>query len=425
VRIFLNGGDDRAIIRGDASADIILRIIGGDGDDVVLDSIPGGDAALRVYDAVGNDRFESPRQSTIDRKPYVPPSTGLVQHTVRDWGTWLYMQRSVTYEPTIGVLASISGTRFTYGFRRYPFASRSTVRLDVSPSERRPRLTYNGTFHKMNATQLLNVQLMASGLELIRFHGLGNETRNDSSTSHYRVFQNLFRVEPMWVLEATPQTTFSLGAVGQYTTTRDDANTFVGVTRPYGSGPFGEVGARVGLEIDRRDVPNAARKGFRLAAHSTLYPAIWSVDRTFAEADMVASTYVSARGYLAPTLALRAGGQHVWGKFPYHNAAFLGGSRSLRGWNEQRFAGRSSLYGSAEVRLRLGRYSILVPADIGLIGFSDVGRVFVDSENSDEWHNSVGGGISIAPIARTHTVTLSVARGRERTGFYIRSGFAF
>lgn len=425
IRVFLNGGDDRAIIRGDAKTDITLRIIGGDGDDVVIDSIPGGDGALRMYDAAGNDRLESPKHTTIDRKPYMPPSTDLVQHTVRDWGTWVYMQRSVTYAPTIGVLASISGTRFSYGFRRYPFASRSTVRLDVSPSERRPRLTYDGRFHRMNAAQYLDLQLMASGLELIRFHGFGNETRNDSSTSHYRVFQNLFRVEPMWVFEATRQTTFSLGAVGQYSTTRDDAGTLVGATRPYGSGPFGEVGARIAVEVDRRDVPNAARKGFRLAAQSTLYPALWSVDHTFADADVVASTYVSAGGVLAPTLALRAGGQHVWGTFPYHNAAFLGGSRSLRGWNEQRFAGRTSLFGSAELRARLGRFSILVPADIGLIGFTDVGRVFFDPEGSDVWHSGVGGGVSIAPIARSHTVTLSVARGRERTGFYIRSGFAF
>jgi outer membrane protein assembly factor BamA len=335
------------------------------------------------------------------------------------------MQRSVTYAPTIGVLASISGTRFSYGFRKYPFASRSTVRLDVSPSERRPRLTYDGTFHQVNSSQLLNLRVMASGLELIRFHGLGNDTRNDSSTSHYRVFQNLFRVEPMWVFKSTQHLTWSLGAVGQYTTTRDDDRTLVGATRPYGSGSFGEAGARMELEVDRRDVPNAATQGFHLAARSTVYPAVWSVDRTFADVDAVASTYLSARGYFAPTLAIRAGGQHVWGTFPYHNAAFLGGSRSLRGWNEQRFAGRSSLFGSAEVRVRLGRYSILVPADIGLIGFTDLGRVFADSESSDAWHSGFGGGISIAPIARTHTVTLSAARSRERTGFYIKSGFAF
>ncbi|MGH7713185.1 MAG: hypothetical protein ACREOG_17980, partial [Gemmatimonadaceae bacterium] len=250
VRVFLNANDDRAIVRGAAARDITVRIIGGDGDDMVIDSVPGGDRALRVYDAAGNDRVVSPAGTTIDRKPYRPPSAERVQHTVRDWGSWSFMQRAASYAPSFGVLASISHTWLRYGFRQDPFASRSTVRLDVSVNEQRPRLTYDGTFRKMNSTQFVDLRLMASGLELIRFHGFGNETRSDSATSYYRVFQNLFRVEPAWVFNPNRHTTWSLGGVAQYTSTRDDAATLVGDTQPYGSGTFGEVGARLAVVVD-------------------------------------------------------------------------------------------------------------------------------------------------------------------------------
>ena len=427
IRVFLNAGNDRAIVRGARSNDIKIRIIGGDGDETVVDSIPGGDAALRVYDSTGTDRVVGQGNTAIDRSAYRPPGTDMVQHTLRDWGTWTFVQRAVTYSPTVGVLASASLTHYRYGFRRNPYSSRSMVRFDASINERRPRLTYNGVFRPMNSANYLDLELMASGLELIRFHGLGNETPSDSGTDYYRVFQNLFRAEPAWVIPAGKHVTWSLGGVVQFTETRDGAgtHTLLAAQRPYGSGSYGEVGARLALSLDGTDLANAPTKGVRLRAIGTLYPAIWDVASTFGEGQVEASTYLSAKGHFAPTLAFRAGGQHVWGTFPYHSAAFLGGSSTLRGWDEQRFAGRSAIYGSSELRVRLGKLGVLVPADIGLLGFADVGKVIMDGESSDELHNGIGGGIWIAPITRTHTVSVSFARGRERTGFYLKSGFAF
>ena len=339
---------------------------------------------------------------------------------MRDWGTWSYTQRAASYAPSVGVLASISHTWFRYGFRKDPFASRSIARLDVSLGERRPRLTYDGTFRRTNSTRVTNVQLTASGLELIRFHGIGNETSSDSGTSYYRVFQNLFRFEPAWVLRGGEHTTWSLGVVAQYTETRANAKR-LRTTRPRECS-FGQAGGRLSasspakrLRADPR-LPTAA--GAPLSA-------IWDVESTFGEAHASASTYLSAKVPLAPTLALRAGANRVWGTFPFHEAAFLGGSSTLRGWDEQRFAGRSAVFGASELRVLLGKVFIIVPADLGVVGFADVGQVAVDGERSDVWHSGVGGGIWIAPITRVHTVSLTVARGRERTAFYVKSGFAF
>ena len=36
-----------------------------------------------------------------------------------------------------------------------------------------------------------------------------------------------------------------------------------------------------------------------------------------------------------------------------------------------------------------------------------------------------GGGLWLAPITRVHTVSISIARGRERIGYYVKSGFVF
>jgi hypothetical protein len=425
VRLFLHGGDDRVVVRGASNRRIHIRVIGGDGDDVVADSIPGGDRAIHVYDSSGTNRVESPRNVGIDRKPYRPPTTARAENAIRDWGSWSYTQRAVSYASETGLLATILHTRVGYGFRRDPYSSRSTVRLDHSFGEQRPRLSFDGSFKGSNSENSFGLHALASGIEVIRFHGLGNETSSGRSTGYYRAFQNLFRIEPQWEIALPQRTTVSLGAVGQYTATRDGSQTLVSESAPYGSGTFGELGARADIEVDRRDAPKFPTKGFRLFAAGSVFPALWSVDQTFGQASVSAATYLTAKGPITPTLALRAGAEHRWGNFPFHDAAFLGGLGSLRGWDVQRFAGRSSLYGSAELRLFLTKVSIIVPADFGVMGFTDVGRVYADGDESDHWHTGVGGGIWIAPLTRSNTVSASFARGRERTGFYVTTGFSF
>jgi hypothetical protein len=59
------------------------------------------------------------------------------------------------------------------------------------------------------------------------------------------------------------------------------------------------------------------------------------------------------------------------------------------------------------------------------MGFTDVGRVFADRDDSDQWHSGVGAGVWIAPLVRRNTVSASFAHSRERTGFYFSTGFSF
>ena len=115
----------------------------------------------------------------------------------------------------------------------------------------------------------------------------------------------------------------------------------------------------------------------------------------------------------------------MWGTFPFHDAAFVGGASSLRGWGEQRFAGHASVDGNAELRLFLTRYFLVVPGEFGVFALADAGRVYAAPERSHAWHTGVGGGVWVAPLARGNTISLAVARGRERTGVYVRSGFLF
>jgi hemolysin activation/secretion protein len=103
----------------------------------------------------------------------------------------------------------------------------------------------------------------------------------------------------------------------------------------------------------------------------------------------------------------------------------VGGASTVRGLREQRYAGDGALYGNAELRLRLGRFFAVLPGDYGVFGLADVGRVFLDGESSDTWHTGAGGGIWFDFLERANTISVAVARGDNRTAFYLRAGFAY
>jgi hemolysin activation/secretion protein len=113
------------------------------------------------------------------------------------------------------------------------------------------------------------------------------------------------------------------------------------------------------------------------------------------------------------------------GTYPFHEAAFVGGADSLRGFATQRFAGDASAVGNAELRLHLGRYFLVLPGEYGVFALADAGRVWVDGERSRRWHTAAGGGLWFAYFRPDHTVTISVVRSAEKTAFYLAMGFAF
>ena len=111
------------------------------------------------------------------------------------------------------------------------------------------------------------------------------------------------------------------------------------------------------------------------------------------------------------------------GVAPLNDAVYVGGGSTVRGYAEQRFAGRSGAYGNAELRVAVGRLSA---GDVGVFGLADGGRVWVSGESSDRWHGAAGGGVWFAwHHRRANTITVAAARSPERTALYVRAGFMF
>jgi outer membrane protein assembly factor BamA len=156
-----------------------------------------------------------------------------------------------------------------------------------------------------------------------------------------------------------------------------------------------------------------------------LFPEIFSDPEGFYYAGFDLRSYFTPEFSSFATLALRAGGNKVFGKYPFFAGATLGGKNSLRGYNDHRFSGDAALFGQAELRLFLTSIHLILKSKIGLNLFAETGRVFIENDNSSKWHLSYGIGIWAAYLNSTIIGSTYVAFSPERTTFNLGLGLGF
>ncbi len=428
VRLFLGGGKDTVLVSG-AGGGPTLRVIGTEAGDsgtakFVADDAGGG--TTRVYDTAPGTTVGGRHRPSLDRRPYhLPDSTSRTPAAPRDWGTAWTLWPWLHYGSDIGVFFGLDPSLYTFGFRQNPYASKVKLRVGYATGVKAFRAELLGDFRFQNSTSRIFFGAIASGIEVVRFFGFGNETAFTAADSFYKVSQQQYSVSFGVAHGIARDLTFRIGPTVKYVTTDLGSPTLVALVHPYGADNFGLFGGQAAVEFDSRDPPTAARRGARVLVAGSVYPAAWDVQTTFGEVHALASTYLTANIPFRPTLALQAGGKKVWGNYPFFEAAFVGGSRTVQGLPDHRYIGDAAAWGNAQLRLDLGRYDVVLPGRWGLLGTADAGRVWVAGETSSTWHHGFGGGLWFAPLAAGNTVSMVVARSEGQTGFYLHAGFMF
>ena len=419
IRIFLHGGDDRLIVRGTGGSGPLLRVIGGGGDDELTDSSRVG--GTQFYDDRGNDRFVTGPGTSVDRRHYdEPPRDTSTFSLPRDWGSRWMPLTWVSYSPDLGVFAGAGADGTGYDFRRLPYNSHVRVRAGYATAAQTYRAEFTGEFRGVVPPVIVRLRLRASGIDVLRFYGLGNETRDTGASNFYKVKQQQYLVAPALQFLLSPSADLSVGPVLKFTHTSQ-----LNVGSPYGVGDVGQVGAAADLHVDTRDQPRAARRGITFGFGGSYYPRALDLTSPFGEGHAEASSYLTARIPLRPTLAVRVAARKIWGTYPYYEAAYIGGDSTVRGFVEHRFAGDAAVFGNVELRLSLARFFVLVPGRLGIFGLGDAGRVYVSGQTSDRWHAAAGGGLWLSFLSSANTVSVAAAHSVEGTRWYAKAGFAF
>lgn len=433
-RLFLQGGDDVIEVAG-GKARIKVRAIGGGGDDRFINRSLAGTQHTRFYDDRGDNLFEG--TSRVDTDSFERPQSenGVHRYTL-DWGGTNRFLPAFSYDSDIGLYFGLTADFRRNGFRKVPFRSDNAFTFGVGTTGPEFYVGWDGRYRDALWDGDFVFHADYSGLDVLRFTGFGNATAFDSDSEFFQVEQTQFELMPglEWTSPEPerPAVRVGFGPVLKYSSAPADDN---GVRllgqldpAPLGLGSFGQAGARAWLEIDKRNAAGFATSGFRIRAGASAYPAVWDVPTAFGEVHGEFSVFLTpGSSWRAPTVALRAGGKTVLGDFPFFESAFLGGSADVRGLRSQRYAGDAAAYGNGELRLPIARFSLIFPAEFGLTGAADVGRVFFDEDpdGTDTWHRAFGGGFWLSFLERSQTVSFTVMSSDEQVGFYAKAGFHF
>ena len=419
VRLFVRGGVDTVHVGGTGGGPSV-RILGDSGTKVVSDVAAGGWTRLYGPKPV-TTVLRGSHHVSVDRRLYrQPDSTSVIPAAPRDWGHWWTYSPWINFDSDRGAIIGAGATLLDYGFRRNPYAFRLNFRGGYGTDAGAFAGEISGDLRRENSATHFLFRGYASGADVRRFFGFGNETPRTGSNNFNKVYGDAYQLATALGWSMGRYLTARLGPVLKYSSTNFNRAGLIRALRPYGSGQFGELGGELGLSFDSRDTVAAAARGAHIAVEGHVYPSVWDVTSTFGEAHAEAATYLTAPISLRPTLALRAAGKRVWGSFPFQEAAFIGGLETVRGLESYRFQGHASAYGNVELRLPVSKFNFIAPGELGVFGLADVGRVWAEGESSDKWHSAVGGGLSIAYLNRRNTVTVAVARGERRTAVYLR-----
>jgi len=437
IRLYLHEGADTAVVTGNADKGILVRVIGGNGSNVLIDSSTSRAAHVRFYDAGKVDWIRYPTDSfkshkVFNRRPLLP-AYGQLLPAQRDYGQSLRPTFGIKTGRDLGLVPQVGIVRTQYGFRTIPYRSRVALQVGYSTSINGFGIALD-TDHRFEESSLHVLSRSAmSQLEVARFFGFGNESL-ESDDAFHDVSQTQWKFHPALGYAFNPASSVSLGPIVRYTVTDSIPGRLLSEDRPYGFSRFGQAGLQLSFNYDSRSSAAANslaggigsttpwESGLIATLTSSAYPEAWDATGAYSRVGAVGIAHIVLPIFTNPLLAIRAGAEKVWGDFPYFDAAFLGGSHSLRTATRQRFAGDAALHGTAELRLPIAAFPFILPLNVGALGFVEAGRVFDDGQSPGGWHTGMAAGLWLGIMSPGTSITVMASNRPERRWLF---GFGF
>jgi len=435
LRVYGLEGKDRFSLSGESSS-IRIRIIGGDGKDLVEVNHRSPAGKTLVYDKAngknqitGTGRYRNRLSDHPDVNNY-------------DWQGYHYNKRmpflSVNYNPDDGIYlgALIRWTR--QNFRKEPFSAIHTLSANHALATKAFDFTYAGEYIRVfgQTDILFNADIKAPN-NVINFFGYGNESEYDKARSdkirYYRARFNLADISLLLRKKFGKSLTLSFGPAFQYASvdSSDNVDRYLNQTALNGldKGSLYErkayLGGEVNFAVDTRNSKGIPTRGIFWKNSFRVLGGLTAISKDFSTLLSDLTIYHDFSGKGDVVLALRAGGGITLNGFEFYQSRFLSGTDNLRGYRKYRFAGRSVFYTNAEWRIRLAEFrTYLFPASLGILCFYDGGKVWLKNNRSDVWHNGIGAGIWMAPLKR-FAITASYTHSEEGGLPLISFGFQF
>ncbi len=443
IRIYLGKGNDYCKLTGTVDFSPIIKIVGNDGRDMLVDSSTVKGYFLYVFpfrndenktyffDSDKNSKFITSGGTTINPKSLKHYLTLDEKYDTeqRDFGhDWtFYPILELNTEEGLITGGGPILTRYNYGLLPYDYWMRATASYATQPKSY--RITFDGVYNNVIPNSSLLLNFVKSELSYDKYFGYGNETVYNyhyENLGYYKSIYELINISLSVKKELFKNFSSKIGVIYEYSDISLNKKDLIKNFKynNYGIGEFRMFGIISELCYDSRDNLYNPYSGFYFNLNGTLYPKLYRLEYPFLKTNIDIRAYKKFILFSPTVFAQKIGGGAMFGKYPFLKGVFIGGE-SLRGFSKNRFAGDYGFYSQTELRTQLTQADIIVKSKIGLNFFYDIGRVFIDGERSNVWHAAYGTGLWVDFFDRLFTVVTSIGFSNEKPEIYFATNFGF
>ena len=428
--IWIYGLDDKDIfeVSGKASDMIFIRIIGGQGNDTYI--IKNG-RRVKIYD-------HKTKENTIEVNEGASVKlTDSYNLNLFDFQKNIVkanvLTPSIGYNPDDGLKVGVSMSYVVKGFQRNPFSQQHAFNGGYFFATKGFDLKYKGEFANIFADWNLTIGGRLTSSNFSRnFFGFGNQTENYDDQldwDYNRVKTSIYSAEAGILKRSAFGSDYEFKAVIEGVELGTTPDRFITDVVPVTDEKFYSRKIFTALEAEYNyesfDNKLNPAKGMTFLMNIGAKTNVDAIDiYEYVNSNLGFYNTLSKNRKLVLKTDLRT--QFRFGNdFEFYQASSIGGNNGLRGYRTERFTGRNSLVGSADVRYSLPSFKTrLLPLQFGLFAGGDVGRVWQKGDFSEQWHNDYGGGFWVT-AAETVSGTFNLFTGEDGLRFSFGFGLNF
>jgi len=430
IRLYGLAGKDVFNLTGNTERSIKIRIVGGPGSDVIRDA--------------SNVRFGGKSTLVYEKENNTLRELGGEAKEVDHWDSSLYYYDRHrfgfdSYFPIVSIKHNSSqGYGITAGVNftqknplKQTYSSIHKIKGNLT-TENINIFTYEGRFHHvLKKWDVLIGGLYADHNGFTDFFGIGNGVPiiEDLSANGFYVTQNdTYGLHAGIAKGFWNKSELSFAVGYEKNKTISGEGTILAPDNPTPPpGVFGFDDATLfdfttTLDIDFRDRISLPEKGARFFLKHQSGLVLDNKNSGYGLSEGFFEQYATMKWRVPTTLWLRLGGSTTYGEetIPFYKLRYLGQNSGLRGFVNNRFTGKSTLYLNSELRLLLARFhTAIVPIKFGIRGFYDTGRVYSDFDVNSDWHQGYGFGIYLVPLTEDFTFSITAGFSEEESGLIL------
>ena len=429
--LWIYGLDDKDIfeVNGKANNPIFTRIIGGQENDIYI--INSG-RRIKVYD------HKSKKNTIQANKGGKIKLTDDYNLNLFDFQKNIVSSSTITpsfgFNPDNGFLLGIAYTKTNKGFQRNPFSQQHRFKGGYFFATNGFDIDYDGEFANFIGDWNLHIGGRITGENFANnFFGFGNETENfddDLDLDYNRVRTSTYAAKIGVIKRGSFGGDYGFRTIIEGSRLDDTDDRFITEFTPSTNEDFYERRFFGGLEAqyDYNSYDNKLNPS-RGMTFSVVVGGKTEFEETkntygYINSDLGFYNAISKDKHLVLKTDLRTQ-IRIGDDIIFYQAANLGGQNGLRGYRTERFTGKNSLVGSADLRYSFPSFKTrYLPLQIGVFGGGDVGRVWLKDDFSDRWHNDYGGGFWVT-AAETISGTFNLFTGEDGLRFSFGFGLNF